>query len=128
MTPPSIVSRKVRISFSSSVKHPAVSAYSLSFASLIPASNESTLVTTTKGTKSSSLKSRCVGARPVTTSRFMSTWMPIVSSTPVPKMRENGGTIGAGETSAPLPADARSSWIRDPNGLLLQVSLPRQSN
>jgi catechol 2,3-dioxygenase-like lactoylglutathione lyase family enzyme len=44
------------------------------------------------------------------------------------RVRENGGTIGAGETSTSLPADARSSWIRDPNGLLLQVSLPRQSN
>jgi catechol 2,3-dioxygenase-like lactoylglutathione lyase family enzyme len=33
-----------------------------------------------------------------------------------------GGTIGDGEVSATLPADATFSWIRDPNGLLIRVS------
>ena len=33
-----------------------------------------------------------------------------------------GGTIGDGETSATLAADASFSWIRDPNGLLIRVS------
>lgn len=35
-----------------------------------------------------------------------------------------GGTIGVGRSSETLPADARSSWVRDPNGVLLRVSLP----
>jgi catechol 2,3-dioxygenase-like lactoylglutathione lyase family enzyme len=39
--------------------------------------------------------------------------------------KANGGTIGTGETSATLPADARSSWIRDPNGMLFNASMPR---
>jgi catechol 2,3-dioxygenase-like lactoylglutathione lyase family enzyme len=39
--------------------------------------------------------------------------------------KANGGTIGTGETSVTLPADARSSWVRDPNGMLFQVSMPR---
>lgn len=39
--------------------------------------------------------------------------------------KANGGTIGTGETSITLPADARSSWVRDPNGMLYQVSMPR---
>ena len=33
-----------------------------------------------------------------------------------------GGTIGDGELSAALAADASVSWIRDPNGLLIRVS------
>jgi predicted enzyme related to lactoylglutathione lyase len=39
--------------------------------------------------------------------------------------KANGGTIGTGETSAMLADDARSSWVRDPNGMLFQVSMPR---
>jgi catechol 2,3-dioxygenase-like lactoylglutathione lyase family enzyme len=39
--------------------------------------------------------------------------------------KANGGTIGVGETSATLAPDARSSWVRDPNGMLFQVSMPR---
>jgi len=39
--------------------------------------------------------------------------------------KANGGTIGTGETSATLSADARSSWIRDPNGMLFQAAMPR---
>jgi len=39
--------------------------------------------------------------------------------------KANGGTIGVGETSATLAPDARSTWIRDPNGMLFQVSMPR---
>ena len=35
-----------------------------------------------------------------------------------------GGTIGDGDTSAMLAPDARVSWIRDPNGLLICVSAP----
>jgi len=46
----------------------------------------------------------------------------------IEQVRANGGIVGAGETSAPLAPDARSSWIRDPNGILIQVSLPRQRN
>ncbi len=33
--------------------------------------------------------------------------------------------IGDGMTSAPLAADARASWVRDPNGLLIRLSLPQ---
>lgn len=33
-----------------------------------------------------------------------------------------GGTIGDGERPAPLASDATTSWIRDPNGLLIRVS------
>lgn len=39
-------------------------------------------------------------------------------------IRTHGGTIGQGETSDTLPNDARSTWARDPNGVLLRVSLP----
>lgn len=46
----------------------------------------------------------------------------------IEQVRVNGGTIGVGEASVTLPPDARSSWIRDPNGVLIQVSLPRQRN
>jgi len=45
----------------------------------------------------------------------------------VARARANGGTIGVGETSVALPPDARAVWVRDPNGLLLQMSLPRQN-
>lgn len=38
------------------------------------------------------------------------------------QVQANGGTIGVDETSAPLAPDARSTWIRDPNGMLIQVS------
>lgn len=43
----------------------------------------------------------------------------------VEQIRAHGGTIGVDETSAPLAPDARSSWIRDPNGVLIQISVPR---
>jgi catechol 2,3-dioxygenase-like lactoylglutathione lyase family enzyme len=43
------------------------------------------------------------------------------------RARATGGTIGTGDASTPISADARSAWIRDPNGLLLQASLPRQN-
>ena len=43
----------------------------------------------------------------------------------IEQVKANGGSIGVDETSAPLAPDARSSWIRDPNGVLIQVSLPR---
>ena len=46
----------------------------------------------------------------------------------VEQVRANGGTVGVGETSAKIAPDARSSWIRDPNGVLIQVSLPRPRN
>ena len=46
----------------------------------------------------------------------------------VEQVKANGGIIGAGETSATLAADARSTWIRDPNGVLIQVSMPRARN
>jgi predicted enzyme related to lactoylglutathione lyase len=43
----------------------------------------------------------------------------------IEQVKANGGTVGVDETSAPLAPDARSSWIRDPNGVLIQVSVPR---
>lgn len=43
----------------------------------------------------------------------------------VARARANGGIIGAGETSVTVPAEARGTWVRDPNGLLIQASLPR---
>ncbi len=46
----------------------------------------------------------------------------------IEQVRANGGTVGVGEASVTLAPDARSSWIRDPNGVLIQVSLPRQRN
>jgi catechol 2,3-dioxygenase-like lactoylglutathione lyase family enzyme len=39
-------------------------------------------------------------------------------------IKANGGTIGDGDTSVTLPADARASWTRDPNGVLIRVSPP----
>jgi len=39
-------------------------------------------------------------------------------------VRNDGGLIGQGATSETLPADARASWIRDPNGLLFRVGTP----
>jgi catechol 2,3-dioxygenase-like lactoylglutathione lyase family enzyme len=39
-------------------------------------------------------------------------------------VRNNGGLIGQGATSEALPADARATWIRDPNGLLFRVGTP----
>ena len=41
-------------------------------------------------------------------------------------IRANGGILGAGEASVTVPADARATWTRDPNGVLLRVSLPPQ--
>ncbi len=35
-----------------------------------------------------------------------------------------GGIIGQGMTSETLPADARASWVRDPNGWLLRLGSP----
>ena len=46
----------------------------------------------------------------------------------IDQVKANGGIIGVGDTSAALAADARSSWIRDPNGVLIQVSMPRPRN
>ena len=46
----------------------------------------------------------------------------------VEQVMVNGGIIGVGETSASLAADARSTWIRDPNGVLIQISMPRPRN
>jgi catechol 2,3-dioxygenase-like lactoylglutathione lyase family enzyme len=46
----------------------------------------------------------------------------------IEQVRANGGIIGVGDASVALPPDVRSSWIRDPNGVLIQVSLPRQRN
>jgi catechol 2,3-dioxygenase-like lactoylglutathione lyase family enzyme len=46
----------------------------------------------------------------------------------VEQVKANGGTIGLGDTSASLPLDVRSSWIRDPNGVLIQISAPRPRN
>lgn len=40
-------------------------------------------------------------------------------------VRANGGTTGDGDTSVTLAPDARASWVRDPNGLLLRLSLPQ---
>ena len=40
-------------------------------------------------------------------------------------VRANGGTIGDGETSATLAPNATASWVRDPNGLLLRLSVPQ---
>ena len=40
-------------------------------------------------------------------------------------VRAHGGIIGPGESSVALAPDARSSWVRDPNGVLLQLSVPR---
>ncbi len=39
-------------------------------------------------------------------------------------VKANGGTVGVGGTSETLPADARSAWVRDPDGVLLRISLP----
>jgi len=46
----------------------------------------------------------------------------------IEQVKANGGTIGVDGASAPLAPDARSSWIRDPNGVLIQVSMPRARN
>lgn len=40
-------------------------------------------------------------------------------------VRANGGIIGDGATSATLAPDARASWVRDPNGLLIRLSAPQ---
>jgi hypothetical protein len=39
-------------------------------------------------------------------------------------VKANGGIVGDGEASATLAADARASWVRDPNGLLLRMTQP----
>jgi hypothetical protein len=39
-------------------------------------------------------------------------------------LKANGGTVGLGATSDTLAADARTTWARDPNGMLLRISLP----
>lgn len=43
----------------------------------------------------------------------------------VTRAKANGGTIGDGPTSVALAPDARASWVRDPNGLLIRMSLPQ---
>jgi catechol 2,3-dioxygenase-like lactoylglutathione lyase family enzyme len=42
----------------------------------------------------------------------------------VSALKASGGIIGVGEKSETLAADARFTWARDPNGVLLRVSLP----
>ena len=39
-------------------------------------------------------------------------------------IKANGGIIGTGDKSETLAADARATWARDPNGVLLRVSPP----
>jgi predicted enzyme related to lactoylglutathione lyase len=39
-------------------------------------------------------------------------------------VKATGGIIGQGTTSDTLVADARASWIRDPNGVLLRLGMP----
>lgn len=39
-------------------------------------------------------------------------------------VKANGGIVGQGDSSEPLAADARVSWVRDPNGLLIRMSAP----
>lgn len=38
----------------------------------------------------------------------------------------NGGMIGDGDRSAPVPTTITATWVRDPNGVLLRVSPPAQ--
>jgi predicted enzyme related to lactoylglutathione lyase len=38
----------------------------------------------------------------------------------------NGGMIGDGDASAPVPTAVAATWVRDPNGVLLRVSPPAQ--
>jgi hypothetical protein len=45
-------------------------------------------------------------------------------SAAIDDVKASGGIIGPGATSATLAADARSSWIRDPNGMLIRLGLP----
>jgi hypothetical protein len=40
----------------------------------------------------------------------------------------HGGIIRPGDTSVAVAPDARAVWVRDPNGLLMQLSLPRPRN
>ncbi len=42
----------------------------------------------------------------------------------IERIKASGGTIGQGDASEMLAPDARFSWIRDPNGLLIRVSAP----
>jgi predicted enzyme related to lactoylglutathione lyase len=42
-------------------------------------------------------------------------------------VKNNGGIVGQGATSETLAPDARSSWIRDPNGMLLRLAAPPPS-
>jgi predicted enzyme related to lactoylglutathione lyase len=39
-------------------------------------------------------------------------------------VKNNGGVVGPGATSETLAPEARSSWIRDPNGMLLRLAAP----
>ena len=39
-------------------------------------------------------------------------------------VKANGGIVGQGDSSETLAADARVSWVRDPNGLLIRMSAP----
>jgi catechol 2,3-dioxygenase-like lactoylglutathione lyase family enzyme len=39
-------------------------------------------------------------------------------------LKANGGIVGQGMKSEMLHSDARSTWARDPNGVLLRLSLP----
>lgn len=42
------------------------------------------------------------------------------------QVRANGGVIGQGATSDPIPAEPRATWVRDPNGVLIRISPPPQ--
>jgi catechol 2,3-dioxygenase-like lactoylglutathione lyase family enzyme len=43
----------------------------------------------------------------------------------VAAVQASGGILGPGDTSVPVAADARGAWVRDPNGVLMQLSPPR---
>jgi predicted enzyme related to lactoylglutathione lyase len=52
-------------------------------------------------------------------------------SAAIADVENNGGIVGQGATSETLGPDARASWIRDPNGMLLRLAmapLPRAAN
>src|SRR5262249_28467341 len=40
------------------------------------------------------------------------------------RIKANGGIVGQGDTSDALAPDVRASWIRDPNGVLIRLSMP----
>jgi hypothetical protein len=40
-------------------------------------------------------------------------------------VKANGGIVGDGPSSVQPAPDVRASWVRDPNGVLLRLSLPQ---